>query len=501
MTKAGTVLGTASYMSPEQVRDSKAADVRNDIYGFGATFYHVCTGTAPHVGEDWLETLYKVRHEPLTSPIAHNPSIPLNLVRVLEIALAKKARDRFQTFEELKSQLEMIITEMINDRAIASRVPRRPEFSDGKLPPRTTTNADSSRDAASDAIKQYFNRSDVRDARRLSKDDGVSYRQRGSLASPDSASAPDFEKDAWYYERDDQPIGPIGLESLQGLLGQGMIDLSTRVWTKGMGDWVAAATVPELNLPESDLKESQPFSAEFDTLDDDEGYCLSEDSGPESCENDFATSQHDQVESRMFSEAPMTPESAPDPESPVARRRFANGKELQIVVGDIVEQGQTCEVIVSSDDGLLRMNAGVSNRIKQAAGIEVHEEAQRFAPVQAGRVVVTSAGKLPQRMIFHGITLARPISQMKGNYIPTTDLIRNILDSCCYHVESSQIKSIIFPLLGTGIAGMDAERCLETMVDYLVRELEEGITPLQEARIVIRPEGFDELRPVIERLL
>ena len=131
----------------------------------------------------------------------------------------------------------------------------------------------------------------------------------------------------------------------------------------------------------------------------------------------------------------------------------------------------------------------------------MHEEAQRFAPVQAGRVIVTSAGKLPQRMIFHGITLALPVSQMQGNYIPTTDLIRNILDSCCYHIESSQIKSIIFPLLGTGIAGMDAERCLETMIAYLVRELEEGITPLQEARIVIRPEVFDELGPAIEGLL
>ena len=197
----------------------------------------------------------------------------------------------------------------------------------------------------------------------------------------------------------------------------------------------------------------------------------------------------------------MTPEPERDPEVPVARRRFANGKELQIVVGDIVEQGQACEVIVSSDDGLLRMNAGVSNRIKQAAGIQVHEEAQRYAPVQAGRGIVTSAGNLPQRMIFHGITLALPVSQMEGNYIPTTDLIRNILDSCFYHIESSQIKSIIFPLLGTGIAGMDAERCLETMIEYLVRELEEGITPLQEARIVIRPHVFDELGPMIERLL
>ena len=48
---------------------------------------------------------------------------------------------------------------------------------------------------------------------------------------------------------------------------------------------------------------------------------------------------------------------------------------------------------------------------------------------------------------------------------------------------------------------MDAQRCLETMVEYLVRELEEGITPLQEARIVVLPGICDELGPAIDRLL
>lgn len=369
MTAAGAILGTASYMSPEQVRDSKAADVRNDIYGFGATFYHVCTGTAPHVGEDWLETLYKVRHEPMTSPVMHNPKIPLNLVRILETALAKKARDRFQTFEELKSQLDIIL-------------------------------------AASDSV--------------------------------------------------------------------------------------AAPTIPASDYPEDHHEQLPLLSAKLDASGELE---------VELADDEIPRGQHYQVERRVLSEAPMTPKSERDPKIPIAGRRFANGKELQIVVGDIVEQGQGCEVIVSSDDGLLRMNAGVSNRIKQVAGSVVQEEAQRFTPVQAGRAIATSAGKLPQRMIFHGITLALPVSQMKGNYIPTTDLIRNILDSCCYHIESSQIKSIIFPLLGTGIAGMEAERCLETMIEYLVRELEEGITPLQEARIVVLPDVFDELGPVIERLL
>ncbi|MFP6602837.1 MAG: DUF4339 domain-containing protein, partial [Pirellulaceae bacterium] len=54
---------------------------------------------------------------------------------------------------------------------------------------------------------------------------------------------------SWYYERAGQAVGPIGLEGLQGLMAQGMIDLSTRVWSEGMGDWSAAEMIPEMTSP------------------------------------------------------------------------------------------------------------------------------------------------------------------------------------------------------------------------------------------------------------
>jgi len=351
LSVSGMVLGTACYMAPEQSYESKGADVRSDIYGFGATFYHVCTGTPPHVGDDFVDTLYQVRHAPLASPLAHNADIPPALVRILETALAKSPRDRYQAFEAISLQLNDFMEQQ--DSALVRR-------------------------------------------------------------SMQAAPPP-----------------------------------------------MAEVEMPRMSEP-MELEETRERKVEFSTVD---------------------------------------AASSPVPTGPIAHRRFSNGNGIQVVVGDIIEKGQTSEVLVSSDDGLLRMAGGVALRIRQAAGDQVHQEAQRFAPVQAGRVIATSAGDLPQRMIFHAITLAEPIWASDDRYIPTPDVIRNILDSCCYHIESSQVPSIIFPLLGTGIAGMDANTCLETMLEYLVRELETGITPLQEATIVIHPADLDELDVDIEQLL
>src|SRR5262249_18514126 len=59
ITQPGTTLGTVDYISPEQVRDSTAVDIRSDIYSLGCTWYHLLAGHAPFAEGTVTERIYK----------------------------------------------------------------------------------------------------------------------------------------------------------------------------------------------------------------------------------------------------------------------------------------------------------------------------------------------------------------------------------------------------------------------------------------------------------
>jgi O-acetyl-ADP-ribose deacetylase (regulator of RNase III) len=160
---------------------------------------------------------------------------------------------------------------------------------------------------------------------------------------------------------------------------------------------------------------------------------------------------------------------------------FAQGRKLQILGGDIVQQD--VEVVVSSDDARLPMaGRGVAGQIRRAAGPMIEEEARRYVTVRPGRAVVTSGGNLLARFVFHGVTMG----SLGGQYmLPSRDLISEILASCFYHADSLRILSIAFPLLGTGAGGFSKAVCLDTMFRFLARMLMRGLTSVREARIVI----------------
>lgn len=161
---------------------------------------------------------------------------------------------------------------------------------------------------------------------------------------------------------------------------------------------------------------------------------------------------------------------------------FPGGRTLTVVHGDITRQ--RVGAVVSSDTCFLGMNYGVSLAIRQAAGQAVAQEAQRFADVRPGRVVVTPAGALPARFIFHGVT----IGVVSGEVVtPSRDLIAEIVESCFYHADSLSVQSLALPLLGTGALGFSREVCLDTMFRVLARMLLRGLTAVREARVVIFP--------------
>lgn len=158
-------------------------------------------------------------------------------------------------------------------------------------------------------------------------------------------------------------------------------------------------------------------------------------------------------------------------------------RRIRVKVGDIVLE--EADAIVSSDNDELTMQYGVSLAIRNAAGPRVPEDASRFPPVLPGRVVVTQAGDLKARFIFHAVTNG---SAPRAIVRPSRDLISELVAGCFYHADSLHVTSIVLPLMATGGAGFPRPVAMDTLFLTLARQLSRGMTSVREARIVLYPE-------------
>lgn len=130
VTRAGTTVGTVDYMSPEQARDSSAADIRSDLYSLGATWYHLLVGHAPFPEGGLGERLIKIMQQEPPDPREVNPKVSAETWAVLSRLLSKDPRDRHQTPDELIDDLLAL-----EGKAVAVPKPVRPRVR--KKPRRT----------------------------------------------------------------------------------------------------------------------------------------------------------------------------------------------------------------------------------------------------------------------------------------------------------------------------------------------------------------------------
>jgi serine/threonine-protein kinase len=108
LTVAGTTLGTFDYISPEQARDPRAADVRSDIYSLGCTFYHMLTGEPPYPEGTVLQKLLQHQGDEAPDPSLKNRLVPENLSIVVRKMMAKDPRRRYQAPELLVRDLMLV---------------------------------------------------------------------------------------------------------------------------------------------------------------------------------------------------------------------------------------------------------------------------------------------------------------------------------------------------------------------------------------------------------
>jgi serine/threonine-protein kinase len=103
-TKTGMVLGTPSFMSPEQLTGKKV-DGRSDLFSLGVTLYQMLGGRPPFVGESLVQLMRKITGESPADIRSVNPLVPDALAAVVERALIKDVALRYQSGEEMARDL------------------------------------------------------------------------------------------------------------------------------------------------------------------------------------------------------------------------------------------------------------------------------------------------------------------------------------------------------------------------------------------------------------
>src|SRR5438105_7575614 len=107
MTEAGSIVGTAQYLSPEQARGT-SVDARSDIYSAGVVLYELLTGTVPFTGDTAVEIAMRHLSAVPEPPSALREDVPHELDMVVLRALAKDPADRYQSAEEMDAELERV---------------------------------------------------------------------------------------------------------------------------------------------------------------------------------------------------------------------------------------------------------------------------------------------------------------------------------------------------------------------------------------------------------
>ncbi len=139
-TKTGMVLGTPSYMSPEQLSGMKI-DGRSDIFSLGVSLYQLLTGTLPFTGESMAQLMFKIANEPTPDPRGVNPAIPPVLVAIVQKATAKDMSVRYQTAEAMAADLRAALAGAAASRSGATAQATPPASPAAAMPAAAPANA------------------------------------------------------------------------------------------------------------------------------------------------------------------------------------------------------------------------------------------------------------------------------------------------------------------------------------------------------------------------
>ena len=114
-TKTGLVLGTPSFMSPEQLAGKKV-DGRSDLYSLGVMLYQMLAGVLPFRGDSMSELMFKIANEEAADIRIIRPELSENLANVVALSLSKRPETRYQTGDQFAADLRAVEAQMTGQR-------------------------------------------------------------------------------------------------------------------------------------------------------------------------------------------------------------------------------------------------------------------------------------------------------------------------------------------------------------------------------------------------
>jgi serine/threonine-protein kinase len=123
-TRTGLVLGTPSFMSPEQLA-GLTVDGRSDLYSLGVLLYQLLSGALPHQSESMARLMQQIATEPAPDIRTHRPGLPESLALVLALALEKRPELRYPSGEQMARDLEavLVLSMPADDPAVPEATP------------------------------------------------------------------------------------------------------------------------------------------------------------------------------------------------------------------------------------------------------------------------------------------------------------------------------------------------------------------------------------------
>ena len=144
MTKTGQILGTPSFMSPEQCQSAKV-DSTSDVYSLGATYYTLLTGKVPyHERASIVQVMFAHCNDEPPDPSLHCDDLPESCRRIIFRAMAKDPKDRYASMDEMKTDLQQLQPDLADDfpetnAAKANRHTKRNQSETATTPTRSWT--------------------------------------------------------------------------------------------------------------------------------------------------------------------------------------------------------------------------------------------------------------------------------------------------------------------------------------------------------------------------